>query len=346
MAHQRRQSVLDGHKQAHSLSLKVLRLSKPSLSQQYPLPPVTSTDVPQISPEAALSCPSEEVDGQFILSPLLTLPPAFGSAYVGETFSCTLCINNESLESASGPLISGVRIAAEMQTPSQTVPLDLVAGEEASKGPSLEPGNSLQRIVRFDLKEEGTHVLAVTVTYTETRLSAKSEGLGEHPAAGGRVRTFRKLYQFLAQQQIAVRTKSAELPFVAADSGNAKTFQPTRLPRFILEAQLENTGENPVTLEDVALNPKPPFISTSLNWDLPDPGQQQISGVNDLPILNPRDVMQVAFLLERGPESTIDQGTWSKEELENPQSQLSIRWRSSMGDGGFLTTGWLLSRKR
>ncbi|MBH1945675.1 DUF974 domain-containing protein, partial [Erythrobacter sp. YJ-T3-07] len=29
------------------------------------------------------------------MTPILNLPPSFGSAYVGETFSCTLCANCE-----------------------------------------------------------------------------------------------------------------------------------------------------------------------------------------------------------------------------------------------------------
>ena len=51
------------------------------------------------------------------LTPLLTLPPSFGAAYVGESFACTLCANNERL--ASDPIaIRDVSIAAELQTPS------------------------------------------------------------------------------------------------------------------------------------------------------------------------------------------------------------------------------------
>jgi hypothetical protein len=80
------------------------------------------------------------------------------------------------------------------------------------------------------LKEEGNHVLAVTVTYTET-------ALGEGKAASGRVRTFRKLYQFVAQQLLSVRTKAGELT------------QRSGPPKYLLEAQLENMGEAAVCLE-------------------------------------------------------------------------------------------------
>lgn len=164
---------------------------------------------------------------------MLNLPEAFGSAYVGETFSCTLCANNELEPSDTTKAVSGVRIQGDMQTPSNPTgsPLDLIGSqEEGASLVSLGPGESLQRILRFELKEDGNHVLAVTVTYTET-------ALGEGKAASGRVRTFRKLYQFVAQQLLSVRTKAGEMT------------QKNGTPRYLLEAQLENMGEAAVCLE-------------------------------------------------------------------------------------------------
>ena len=120
-----------------------------------------------------------------------------------------------------------------MQTPSNPTgsPLDLAGADgELDGAASPAPGESLQRILRFELKEEGNHVLAVTVTYTET-------ALGEGRASGGRVRTFRKLYQFVAQQLLSVRTKAGELS------------EKDGMPRYLLEAQLENMGEAAVSLE-------------------------------------------------------------------------------------------------
>lgn len=120
-----------------------------------------------------------------------------------------------------------------MQTPSNPTgsPLDLTGADgELDGAVSPAPGESLQRILKFELKEEGNHVLAVTVTYTET-------ALGEGKASGGRVRTFRKLYQFVAQQLLSVRTKTGQLS------------QKDGLSRYLLEAQLENMGEAAVSLE-------------------------------------------------------------------------------------------------
>jgi hypothetical protein len=208
-----------------------LRLSRPSLATQHPLPNAQDLG---ISPTASLAYPSrDDTTSQFLLSPVLSLPEAFGSAYVGETFACTLCANNELDAGDTTKAISGVRIQGEMQTPSNPTgsPLDLTGPPDDSNDTvSPAPGQSLQRILRFELKEEGNHVLAVTVTYSET-------ALGEGKAASGRVRTFRKLYQFVAQQLLSVRTKAGEL-----------TQQGGPL-RYLLEAQLENMGEAAVCIE-------------------------------------------------------------------------------------------------
>ncbi|KAJ4994250.1 duf974 domain-containing protein [Stagonosporopsis vannaccii] len=326
MAHQRNQpSMGDSLKTPHSVSLKVLRLSRPSLATQHPLP---NSQELGISSKASLAYPSDtNTNNKFILSPALNLPEAFGSAYVGETFSCTLCANNELLPSDHTRSISGVRIQGDMQTPSNPTgsPLDLAGADgELDDTLSPAPGESLQRILKFELKEEGNHVLAVTVTYTET-------ALGEGKASGGRVRTFRKLYQFVAQQLLSVRTKAGELS------------QRGGMSRYLLEAQLENMGEAAVSLEAVSVNPKPPLKSTSLNWDMPSPGSAQAKA----PILTPRDVIQVAFLLDEQPdaEKSHDESSIAVDDSRRVLGQLAIQWRSALGDRGSLSTGWLTSRR-
>ncbi|KAI9829016.1 MAG: hypothetical protein M1832_000039 [Thelocarpon impressellum] len=344
MSHQRAPSNLDGQKEPHSVSLKVLRLSRPSMTLQNLLPRHTSDELPVLLPSAGLSYPSADADDQFILSPLLTLPPAFGSAYVGETFSCTLCANNELPQNDQRRVVNSVRISAEMQTPSQTLPLDLTPEDGDLKGAKLEPTQSLQKIVRYDLKEEGSHVLAVTVTYSETAMLGDGASPAQGQAASGRVRTFRKLYQFLAQQCLAVRTKAGALPRGGVD---------TTLPdakegrfRFMLEAQLENMGEEAITLETVSLQPKPPLRSTSLNWDLPTSSEK---GGSPSPVVNPRDIMQVAFLIEQERDTTEGLDGLSNDMARDGRAtlgQLSIAWRSGVGNRGFLSTGWLTSRRR
>ncbi|KAJ4294493.1 hypothetical protein N0V90_008184 [Kalmusia sp. IMI 367209] len=318
MAHNRHASTAESLKTPHST------LPTYSLATQYPLPNSTALG---IAPTASLAYPTPRVDDKFILSPVLTLPEAFGSAYVGETFSCTLCANNELEADHATRAVSGVRIQADMQTPSipNGAPLDLVGENgdaEAERNPG--PGESLQKILRFELKEEGNHVLAVTVTYTETALA------GEGKAASGKVRTFRKLYQFVAQQLLSVRTKAGEV-------GEG---------RFLLEAQLENNGEGAVSLEDVRVKPSAIYKATSLNWDLDVDEREAKSAIK--PVLQAREVIQVAFLLEEETGSGAEEDEKKKDQLGDNRKvlgQLAIQWRTALGDRGSLSTGWLTAKR-
>ena len=240
----------------------------------------------------------------------------------------------------SSKTVSSIRIVADMQTPSQTVPLELyspVAGDE-QKG--LDPSKSLQKILRFELKEEGNHVLAVNVSYTET-----TQVEGGSQATGGRLRNFRKLYQFIAQPCLSVRTKATEYPPVEVDDKTYGPYGKSKLLRYVLEAQLENVGEDAIVLEHTSLDTNLPFKSTSLNWDTLSPGGTEI----ERPKLNPRSVQQVAFLVEQqqGVTEGLDVVKQNlKLQGRTVLGQLSIEWRGAMGDRGFLTTGPLMSRKK
>ncbi|KAL8733359.1 MAG: hypothetical protein Q9166_002183 [cf. Caloplaca sp. 2 TL-2023] len=222
---------------------------------------------------------------------------------------------------------------AEMQAPTQTVPLDLVGGEEDSEKSKLDVGESLQRNVRFDLQSEGNHVLAVNVSYTEAPAD-------DDETSKARTRTFRKLYQFIAAPCLSVRTKVSDFPLHG--HGNEKRSYAKPMS-FALEAQLENMADGSITLEKVAFSPKQSFTFSAINWDVPWPSTQKM----DCPFLVPRDISQVAFLIKQQ----------YGEKQQNPQiettkdgriilGQLTIRWRTSMGNPGFLTTGWLTTRKQ
>ncbi len=140
----------------------------------------------------------------FILSPILNLPPSFGSAYVGETFSCTLCANPRRARARHGGEVPP-RGAHPGGDEDAVVGDRLQAGPEPEhdggrtepEGRDLEKGQTMQKVVNFDLKEEGNHVLAVTVSYYEGTDTS------------GRTRTFRKLYQFICKASMIVRTKRA-----------------------------------------------------------------------------------------------------------------------------------------
>ena len=219
-----------------------------------------------------------------------------------------------------------------MQTPSLTVPLDLESSDDELEKSQVELGESLQKIVRFDLREEGSHVLAVSLSYSETTISQ------ERSASSGRVRSFRKLYQFNSQPCLSVRTKVSDIP--CAQVGNEK--QQSSPVDFALEAQLENLADGPITLEKVTFNPKSPFKSKSLNWDVARPDGEHVES----PVMMPREVMQVAFLIEEQhdiPDLTARERDKSGRTI---LGQLSIQWRTAMGESGFLSTGWLMEKRR
>ena len=226
-----------------------------------------------------------------------------------------------------------------MQTPSQTVPLDLHFDSSHPEADTPGPGESLQKIIRFDLKEEGNHVLAVSISYTETLQGT------EGAPTGGRSRTFRKLYQFIAAPYLSVRTKATELPSTEVEDKSHGPYGRTKLLRYVLEAQLENVAEDPLLLVHSKLEARPPFKATSINWDAKANSQSTTSG----PTINPRDVQQVAFLVEQ--QKGISDGLETlqadmKRDGRVTLGQLSLEWRSTMGDKGVLSTGNLLTRRR
>jgi len=234
--------------------------------------------------------------------------------------------------------VSGVRILAEMQTPSQSVSLQLQSSAPDEGQGSSKPGSSLQNIVRFDLKEEGNHVLAVNVSYTETTQ-------GDGSATSGKVRSFRKLYQFVAQPCLSVRTKGTELASIEVADRSLGPYGKSSLLKYALEAQLENVSDNVIVLEAAKFHPRAPFKSVPLNWDSEHDGNDEA----ETPTLNPRDVLQIAFFVEQEQGNTDgldDLRASLRQDGRAALGHLSVLWRSGMGERGSLSTGNLLSRRR
>ena len=97
--------------------------------------------------------------------------------------------------------------------------------------------------------------------------------------------------------------------------------------------------------QSAKLNSRAPFRSRSLNWDFEHPDSHK----DHPPILSPRDVLQIAFLVEQEQDQQDGLDTLQKDMGGDGRAtfgQLSIEWRSAMGDRGFLTTGNLVTKKR
>ncbi|KAG6024705.1 hypothetical protein E4U19_003554 [Claviceps sp. Clav32 group G5] len=378
MSHHRFSSI-DTTKEAHSVSVKVLRLSRPTLVPQYPTAATTTPPIPQTTPSSlpaslAYQTPHASNPDPFLLSPILNLPASFGSAYVGETFSCTLCANNDlpppSASPSSSPSLSTtaaasptksirhVRIEAEMKTPSLVgAARKLSLGCPPTEGVDLAPGETLQRLVNFDLKEEGNHVLSVTVSYYEATETS------------GRTRTFRKLYQFMCKASLIVRTKVGVLGGVVAaegiveegegDKGASKRSRSSSSRRrsssssssrrggsssngggrkWIMEAQLENSSDETMQLDRVDMEVREGLICQDCNWGMGEGGLGGPATVQK-PILHPGEVEQVCFVLsldQERPAEAVDGRIMF--------GVLGIAWRGGMGSRGFITTGQLGTR--
>ena len=295
------------------------RLSRPSLSKDFPLP---FSEDQEGWPTSNATTRSVFPDEAFILGPKLTLPPSFGIAYVGEPFSCTLCANNE-LDDDIERQVSNLKLSAEMQSPSGNIALELFPDEDSTG--LLKPRASVQRNLRFDLREEGSHTLAVNISYSETTISR------DQAASSGRVRSFRKLYQFPARPCLNVRTKVSSFSAEEATSTHS----------LALEAQIDNLSDKPIVLKSIVFVPKPAFKATSLNWDAYPLEKGEFT---NCPTMAPRDVHQVAFLIQEIQGSPV-----KKESLRDGRTllgQLGLRWWSEMGEEGFLTTGMLTSKRR
>ncbi|CAI4211597.1 unnamed protein product [Parascedosporium putredinis] len=198
-------------------------------------------------------------------------------------------------------------------------PLDLLPASPApdndggrggtAKGVDLESGETLQKIVSFDLKEEGNHVLAVTVSYYEaTELS-------------GRTRTFRKLYQFICKSSMIVRTKAGPLRRRAVDEGGGGR-------RWVLEAQLENCSEDVLQLENVLLDLRDELEYSDCNWGIDGTPR---------PILHPTEVEQICFIVKEKTGAKVSEDG----EGRTAFGTLSIGWRGRWVIGGFLRRGSL-----
>ncbi|KAK1765563.1 hypothetical protein QBC33DRAFT_544704 [Phialemonium atrogriseum] len=198
-----------------------------------------------------------------------------------------------------------------MKTPvsATATKLDLGPDPGPSDGVDLEAGQTLQRVVDFDLKEEGNHVLAVTVSYYEATETS------------GRTRTFRKLYQFICKASLIVRTKPGALP-PGRDGGR----------RWVLEAQLENCSEDAIQLERVALDLEPGLAYSDCNWEAS--GSQR-------PGLQPGEVEQVCFVVDELVDGGVGVAARSQEGGRVTFGSLGIGWRGEMGNRGFLSTGKL-----
>lgn len=139
----------------HSVTLKVMRLGRPSFGASVPL----SAEVGDV----AHGFKGAE---QFGLSPAMRLAASFGEIYLGETFSCYVTVQNVSTD-----VVSNLVVKAELQTSSKRYSLHNL---ETNPVPSLAPAALEDVVLHRLIRDEGVHILVCTASYLTASMGRRS----------------------------------------------------------------------------------------------------------------------------------------------------------------------------
>ncbi|KAI7826767.1 hypothetical protein BX661DRAFT_30239 [Kickxella alabastrina] len=298
----------------HPLTLKVMRLSRPTLAD-------TRQQLAADSTESVLAPPLRDIEQNYptqsglVLSDMhiagdtalpldalpltetLVLPRAFGTMYLGETFLAHLCICNE-----SSFVVRDVSVQVAMQTATQQLALLGSSTGDAAKQ-QLATRQPLNLQVTHEIKELGAHVLGCSIAY----LSAQGER-----------RTLQKSFKFQVANPLVVKTKVNHLE-----------------RDVLLEVQVHNATQGAMALERLRFEPAAPFSAEDLS-----------AGVfgSRAGFVNPGDVRQYLYRLHvpaKGPLS-VEQERAIR--YATAMGKLDILWRGAFGSVGRLQTSQLLRK--
>ncbi|KAJ3299039.1 hypothetical protein HK104_010054 [Borealophlyctis nickersoniae] len=278
---------------SHLLSLKVMRLSRPTFVLKNPTPFEAAPSLPGEAALLAASAnqvtelavpPNARTEDllnlglsdanpnpplrirEFGLSDVLSLPGSFGNIYLGETFSSYLCVNNE-----SGAAVQEVGIKAELQTSSQRFTLaDTLATLSTPTFSNLPAGNvtpprsPAPTPARVSLLP--TQSAEFLVHHEIKELGIHILVCSVHYTTPDRERKFfRKFYKFQVLNPLAVKTK-------------VNTLQDGRV---FLEAQVQNMAGAPMYLERMRFESNELFEYQDLNSVVNSAGEST-GGVKDV----------------------------------------------------------------
>lgn len=295
-------------KEVQLLTLKVMRLTKPKLQMGSPVTcePVDVADPATLNtslePFGKESIATVRALPNFALGEVFGLPQSFGSIFLGEVFCSYLSVFNESQESATV-----VSVTAELQTGSDRA---LVTPAKSQPKDSLEPGGSMDIIVRHEVKELGTHLLVCSVAYM---------------TAAGEKKTFRKFFRFQVYKPLDIKTMVYN---VEND--------------VILEAQIQNITQSPMFIQKVDVLANELFKTVDLNVIRAEDGEDGGDGgaprttFDAMRYLNPQDVRQYLYCLSGADGSTAEQVM-----AATTIGKLEIVWRTNLGELGRLQTNEL-----
>ncbi|KAJ2632039.1 Trafficking protein particle complex subunit 13 [Coemansia sp. RSA 1290] len=308
-------------REAHPLTLKVMRLSRPVLAETQPLLPLDSSESVLAQPlrEAEQSRPTAR--GQifsdlqlpdtrhpldtFPLTETLVLPRSFGTMFLGETFLAQMCICNESSMVVRDVSVKVVVLTGPQQQQQQQPLLDTSGSAQ-----QLAAGQPLNLQITHEIKELGMHILGCTISY----LSAQ----GEH-------KTLQRSFRFQAANPLVVKTKVNHLK-----------------RDVLLEVQVHNATPSPLVLERMRFDPASPFAVQDLNEV---DGNKALLWGDSGGLMQPGDVRQYLYRLQ--PPAVTKDTTVEQEravQYATALGKLDILWRGAFGSVGRLQTSQLLRK--
>ncbi|KAI0029736.1 hypothetical protein K488DRAFT_55711 [Vararia minispora EC-137] len=317
----------------HSLSLKVMRVSRPTLATAWE--PFYSSS-PSFSAHSTASVLS--LQGKTPLqghpktlrdlnnaSEFLALPASFGAIQLGETFSAVLAVNNE-----TAAAVDGVMLRVEMQTATSKVLLTELGGQVQS----LVTGDTLEAAVHHEIKELGQHVLVCTVTYKLPPGSRQPVPLpeGEDPS----VQTFKRVYKFTVTNPLSVKTK------VHVPKSPAGMLSRDERDKVFLEVHIQNTTPEPMSFERIFLEPAPGWIVEDVNFGLGPSDSRELLLFGPMAMMQPQDARQYIYILK--PVEPSEFFVQPVPGAVIPLGRLDLSWRSTFGEPGRLLTS-MLSRR-
>eukprot|EP00742_Colponemidia_sp_Colp-10_P004024 GILJ01004292.1.p1 GENE.GILJ01004292.1~~GILJ01004292.1.p1 ORF type:complete len:405 (-),score=65.28 GILJ01004292.1:250-1464(-) len=214
----------------HSLTLKVLRLCRPSLVSS---PSLMLEEEEQVRPSTPAPRTSDMMDFEGSgTSSMLVLPSSFGKIYVGETFSAYINLLNH-----TGLNLRQVILKAELQVGASKI---MLVDNSTSPYDSFGPNKNQDFVVSHRLSEAGNHILACTVYYV-------------NPGQLEQHKSFRKFFKFNAFHPISISTKVMQVQ-----------------SSFFVESEIQNTSSSCLFLESVLFGPADDLTIKDLNQSDPN----------------------------------------------------------------------------
>lgn len=284
------------------ISLKVMRLSKPKFHFSLPVPFI----VPHAEDGNSTTTPPAPASAELVepaLTGMLALPHSFGDIYLGETFSCFVSLANKSnFELVQVALKVEVRTEYNRESISEERSVDRLTSRQ-----------TLDKVVHYELKDTGMHILSCLALYTDP---------------SGEKKHFKKFYKFQVNNPLKMKEKTHDL--VAHQD-------------IIVETQVQNATPRTLFLESVRFIPAPQFEVFGFAEHGVDANSRAVGVIPDGSVvtgLHMQSLGAMTYLKEGDVEQYMFRlrGKLPASQLKRTTAlgRMEVVWKSTMGEPGRL----------